>query len=99
MKYKQLNYEQRYSIELMLGAKVAKKDIAEGLQINESSLHRELNRNCQKRGGYNAEYAQMLADERKREGHYKHKFTKKMMTIIKDKLCNLQWTYEKITGR
>ena len=82
----------------MLKTKATKKEMVDSLGINESSLYREFSRNCQKRGGYNARYAQMLADERKKEGHYKHKFTQKMMTIIKDKLCNHQWSPEQITG-
>ena len=99
MKYNQLNYEQRYSIELMLKTKATKKEMIDSLGINESSLYREFKRNCQKRGGYNARHAQMLADERKKEGHYKHKFTQKMRSIIDDKLCNHQWSPEQITGR
>ena len=83
----------------MLKTKVTKKDIADCLRIIESSLHRELNRNSKKRGGYNARYAQMLADERKKEGHYKHKFTERMKGIIKEKLCKQQWSPQQITGR
>ena len=98
MTYKQLNYEQRYSIELMLKTKVTKKEIVDILCINESSLYRELKRNRQIRGGYNAQFAHMLANERKKEGHYKHKFTQKMMDVVKDKLCNDQWSPEQITG-
>ncbi len=54
----------------MLKAKVKKKDIWCSLKIPESTLYRELKRNS-KKITYNAEYAQMLATERKRDKHKK----------------------------
>ncbi|MDC3260139.1 helix-turn-helix domain-containing protein, partial [bacterium] len=69
MKYKQLNFEQRYSIENMLKAGTKKTDIAKTLKVAEATLYREIKRNSKKRR-YDAKYAQMLADERKKEGHY-----------------------------
>ena len=61
MKYKHLNYEQRYTIECMLKSGFKKKSISETIGVSESTLYRELSRNKQKRGKYNAKYAQMLA--------------------------------------
>ena len=56
----------------MLKAKVKKKDICCSLKITEFTLYRELKRNS-KKITYNAEYAQMLATERKRDQHMKDK--------------------------
>ena len=96
MNYMQLNFEQRYSIEVMLKAKVKKKEIAKSIGVNESTLYRELKRNSKKRS-YNAKYAQMLADERKKEGHYKTIFSSSMEKIIIEKLKE-EWSPEQITG-
>ena len=95
--YKQLTYEQRYVIECMLKSKSPKKEIWQTLEISESSLYRELNRNGKPRS-YNAKHAQMLADERKKEQHVKNKMTIDMKRYIDKKLA-LYWSPEQIVGR
>ena len=96
MKYNQLNFEQRYSIELFLKSKVQKTVISKTLGISESTLYRELSRNSKKRS-YKAKYAQMLADERKKEGHYKTNFSTSMKKLLKEKI-KLEWSPEQIVG-
>ena len=96
MKHKQLNFEQRYSIELMLRSKIKKKEIIKATGVGESTFYRELRRNSRKTS-YNAKYAQMLADERKKEGHYKTKFSFTMEKIIREKI-KLEWSPEQIVG-
>ena len=96
MKNKHLTYEQRYSIEMMLKAKVQKKIICQTLKIPECTLYRELKRNSKKRV-YNAKYAQMLANERKRDQHLKTKLTTSMKRLIESKL-KLYWSPEQIVG-
>jgi IS30 family transposase len=86
MKHKHLTYPQRYSIEVLLRAKVKKKDIWHSLGIPESTFYRELKRNSKKRS-YNADYAQMLATERKTDQHMKTKLTDYMMSLINSKLA------------
>ncbi|QTD36353.1 IS30 family transposase [Polaribacter batillariae] len=97
MNYKQLTFEQRYSIELMLKAKISKKEIIKSLCINESTFYRELKRNSKPRT-YSAKHAQKLADERKKEGHYKTIFSTEMKKIIKEKMIKFQWSPEQIVG-
>jgi IS30 family transposase len=97
MRYKQLNFEQRYSIEVMLRAKTKKSLIWVSLGISESTFYREVKRNFRSRS-YNAKYAQMLSDERKKEGHYKTIFSDKMQKLIIQKLEKDQWSPEQITG-
>jgi len=97
--YKQLTFEQRYTIELMLKQTISKAIIALTLGRSESTIHRELNRNQTKRGLYRAEYAQMLADERKKEGHFKTSLSEKMKAFIKTKVKDEQWSPEQISGR
>ena len=40
----------------------------------------------------------MLAEERRKTGHYKTVFSTAMETIIKDKMANHQWSPEQIVG-
>ena len=96
--YKQLNYEQRYAIETMLKSKQSKYKIATAIGISESTLYRELKRNSKKPGSYRSGYAQMLSDERNKEGHYKKRLDDTMIRIIKDKLTTQQWSPEQIKG-
>jgi len=96
--YKQLTFEQRYTIELMLKQTISKARIAQTIGRSESTLYRELKRNSTIRGLYRAEYAQMLANERKKEGHFKTVFSERMKCIVKTKLTKEQWSPEQITG-
>ena len=97
MKYKQINFEQRFSIESMLKLNTPKKEIAISLNLAESSLYRELKRNSRIRS-YNAKHAHKLADERKKEGHYKTVFSSSMEKIIKEKMTEEQWSPDQIVG-
>ena len=97
MTYKQLNFEQRYSIEAMLKLKTSKRLIWQSMNISESTFYRELKRNTRVKS-YKAKYAQMLADERKKEGHYKTIFSDTMEKLITNKLVQEQWSPEQITG-
>jgi IS30 family transposase len=91
-----LTYPQRYSIEMMLKSKIAKKTIWNTLGISKSTFYRELKRNSKPRS-YNAKYAQMLADERQKEQHVKTKLTQDMFSYIKRKL-KLYWSPDQIVG-
>jgi len=93
----QLTFEQRYAIEQMLKDKHSKKSIISTLELVESTFYRELKRNGKKRV-YTAKHAQMLAEERRKTGHYKTVFSTAMETIIKDKMANHQWSPEQIVG-
>jgi len=97
MKHKQLTFEQRYAIEHMLKEKHSKKSIITTMGLVESTFYRELKRNS-KKCVYNAHYANMLAEERRKTGHYKTVLNSGMEKTIKDKLENHQWSPEQIVG-
>ena len=77
----------------------SKRDVYSTISVSESTIYRELSRNCRSRGSYDAKYAQMLADERSKEGHVKKHFTQAMQNYIVQKLTLYQWSPEQITGR
>lgn len=64
-KYKHLTYEQRIRMEVLLKKRTKKKEIAEEINADRIPLYREINRNQQKPGRYNAKWAQQLSEERK----------------------------------
>lgn len=99
MNYAHLNFEQRYTIACMLKQKHSKKAIALAINVNESTIYRELKRNSTSQGSYNAKYAQILADERCKAGHFKKYFTTSMENYIVEKLTLYQWSPEQIVGR
>ena len=63
--YKQLTSEQRYAIYLGVQKGISKSEIAKSINVNRSTIYRELERNKNKRGGYSWKLAQEMADERK----------------------------------
>ena len=95
--YKQLTYQQRYTIEVMLKRKIKKSVIAQAIKVNESTLYRELRRNKRPEGDYRSNHAEILADKRKKEGHYKRKLSDEMIQVINNKLSR-QWSPEQIKG-
>lgn len=96
--YTQLSYEQRYVIETMLRSGSNSKCIADALGRSASTVTREVARNSTPRGLYRAAHAQMLADERSKEGHHKTKFSSSMEKLIREKLGEHQWSPEQICG-
>ncbi len=89
MNYNQLIDSQRYQIESYLKAGFSQTRIAKELGVDKSTISRELNRNGKKRS-YNANYAIMASNERKKEA-YKHRvFDDGMRYYIDKKLTQEQ---------
>ena len=96
-KYNHVSYEQRIRIEVLLKQGVKKNKIAVEVGVHRSVLYRELNRNKQKRGGYNAGWAQQLAEERKDRFTCQRKLSEQVQKTIREKL-SMEWSPEQITG-
>jgi IS30 family transposase len=95
---KQITNEQRYQIEAYLKAKMSIEFIARELDKHHISIRREIKRNAQKRGGYNAKRAIMLADERKERYGRNRKFTSEIEKTIRLYIEQEQWSPEQIAG-
>ena len=96
MKYKQLTSQQRYTIQNGLKQGLTKKMIAALIEVNESTLYREINRN----GGakvYNAEKAQREADRRKTRLQKPRRFTHALKREVIS-LLQKKWSPEQICG-
>ncbi len=95
---KHITREQRYQIEAYIKAGKPKEFIAVQLAINRSSIYREVKRNSKKRGIYNAQYAQIVCDERKERLKRKRSFDQSKENLIKDYIEKEQWSPEQIVG-
>jgi len=95
---KQITKEQRYQIEAYLKSGKSKTFIAKELSLHVSSIYREIKRNAQKRGGYNAKHAQQLSDERKDRLSYPRKFTNNVKNKVHSLIEKEQWSPEQIVG-
>ena len=90
--------EQRYKIEALHKADHKAPDIADQLNVNKSTIYRELKRNSSKRGCYNARSANEISEEKKERFTHNRKFNPAMERFIIDKLSNEQWSPEQIAG-
>ena len=96
---KHITEKQRYAISKMLQVPMSKKDIAEAIGVDKSSIYREIKRNCDIRSGkYNPDLAQRKADKRKVEKKRKEVFTQAMKKRVK-KLLRKDLSPEQIVGR
>jgi IS30 family transposase len=95
---KHITIEQRYVIATLHKRGIEQKEIAIEIGTSESTISRELKRNATKRGKYNADTAQILAEERKERFGVQRKFTKAVEQRIRDYLVQEQWSPEQIVG-
>ena len=91
-----LTKEQRYVISTLLKRGAKQNDIAKELDVNPSTISRELKRNSGKRGGYNAETANSLYQERKERYSCNRKFTVSVEIRVRYYLEEKQWSPEQI---
>lgn len=96
--YSHLTQEQRYKLEALVKAGLKKSQIAIQLGVDRSTIYRELNRNKQKRGGYNGSFAQELSVERKERFSAQRKMNPAMEKYITGRLTKEQWSPEQIKG-
>jgi IS30 family transposase len=96
--YKHLDQGQRHIISALKKSGHSLSYIARYIGINKSTISRELKRNAQKRGHYNAVVAHEIAKERKQRFSLHRKFTTSMEKFIREKLSDQQWSPEQIKG-
>ncbi len=98
MSYLQLTPQQRYQLEALLASpnRIYQYEMAEILQVNASTISREIKRNKRPRAAYQALKAQAMTQERKRTNNTK--ITAELETQIISKL-NQEWSPEQIAGQ
>ena len=94
--YKQLTYEQRCQIYALKKIGMSQNEIAKQLNVDQSTLNRELSRNTGKRD-YRINQAQQAAVKRPIEARKAIKMTATLITLIDSKIKE-KWSPEQISG-
>jgi len=95
---KHLTKEQRYEISTYLKCKKSKSFIAKALNVDKTTIYRELDRNSTKTGKYNPKFAHELSEERKERLQVPRKFTSSIERFVVKYISEEQWSPEQITG-
>lgn len=96
--YKHLTREQRYQIQTYLQCGKSIKFIAENLNVNKTTIYRELKRNASSSSVYLAEDADTKSEKRKQRYRCYRRFNDEVKAFIDDKLKNHKWSPEQIAG-
>ena len=96
--YRHLTYDKRCQIYALLKRGIAQKEIAESLEIDQSTVSREIKRNSGRRG-YRHKKAQLKATYRRHKASAQpKKMTPELIQFVIRMLCERQWSPEQISG-
>ena len=95
---KHLTLEQRYALKAYLECGKGKRETADLLGVDNSTVYREIKRNSSNRGGYNPDFANELAEERKERFCKYRKFDGAKQKLIDAWIREEQWSPEQIKG-
>lgn len=95
---KHLTREQRYQIQSFLQCGKTVKFIAEQLNVNKTTVYRELRRNSSSLRIYVAEEAHEKSELRKKRFQRPRKFNESIRQYVEDKILKHQWSPEQIVG-
>lgn len=96
--YKQIISEQRYTINVLLQKKMSKKDIAKAINVDLSTIYRELKRNSGSHNHYNWETAEANARRKKRRTPGNRRISQEVREEALRLLKEKQWSPEQISG-
>lgn len=95
---KHLTLEQRYALKAYLECGKTKNEVSKLLGVDRSTIYREINRNSRKRGVYNPDFANELAQERKERFCKYRIFDSNKQRLIEHWIRKEQWSPEQIKG-
>ena len=102
-KYQQLSPEQRYTIECLLKEGYKQVDIADVIDVNKSTISRELKRNVNKRGRhagqYNSKRAQTKTNKRHKQKSKHKRLEEWHLKYIRERIKKDRWSPEYISER
>lgn len=99
--YKQITYEQRIQLDLLLNQRISKMQIAIILGISRKSIYNELNRNSSAGSykKYTAKQAQARRDIRRQNSNRKTTVSVNIIEILEQKIGKEQWSPEQVAGK
>ena len=95
---KHLTLQQRYALKAYMECGKTKSEAAKLLKVDRSTVYRELKRNSRKRGCYNPDFANELAQERIERFCKHRKFDHAKQKLIDKWIKEEQWSPEQIKG-
>lgn len=95
---KHLTLQQRNALKAYLKCKKARSQIAELMNVDRSTIYLELKRNSRKRGSYDPDFVNELAEERKERFCTRRKFNLSTKKRIDRWVQEEQWSPEQIVG-
>lgn len=95
---KHLTLAQRYALKAYLECGKTKSESAGLLGVDRSTVYREIKRNSGKRGVYNPDFANGLAEERKERFRRQRRFDGSKRKLIDYWIREEQWSPEQIKG-
>ena len=97
--YKQLTSEQRYTISVLLQKKFTLKFISDAINVSVSTVSREIKRNSNEKGVYNAIQADIKAKRRKAGNPGNRSINHHVRARVFRLIRNEQWSPEQVAGR
>jgi transposase, IS30 family len=99
--YKQISYEQKIELVILLKQGVSKTEIATTLHVSRKTIYNEINRNSSPGiyKKYSAIQAQMRSEERRKNSNPRPKITPAMVEILKKEIGKNKWSPEQVYGR
>ena len=95
---KHITLAQRYALIAYLKCGKSKSETATLLAVDRSTIYREVKRNSRKRGTYDPDFANVLAEERKERFCTYRKFDQAKQKLINNWIKDEQWSPEQIKG-
>ena len=96
--YKQIISEQRYTINVLLQKKMSKKDIAKAINVDLSTIYRELKRNSGSRNNYNWETAEANDSSKKSRTTGNSRIYQEVREEALRPLKEKQWSPEQLSS-
>lgn len=96
--YKQLTSEQRYTISVLLQKKKSKTFIADTINVSVSTIYREIERNLNAKGVYEAHLAELKARRRKQASPGNRSISTQVRVKVFNLIRKEQWSPEQVSG-
>ena len=97
--YKQLISEQRYTISVLLQKKMSRTFIAQVINVNTSTISREIVRNSNSKGVYDPRQAELKTRRRKSRNPGNRSISQELRTEVFRLIREEQWSPEQVSGR
>jgi transposase, IS30 family len=97
--YNHLTYDKRCQIKILLKRKFSQKEIAEDLEVHQSTISREIARNSGGRGYRHKQAQEKTEERRKKNSSIRRKMKPDLAFFVEQKIREEKWSPEQVSGR